>query len=328
MIQDRNTCPICGGSVKLPIYHTVGMKIYVPCEHCGDYAMTRNFHDDFVQQGAVNKSKIASYLYYHRSHDEYNDSLRIPCICHKQINSDENFRLVTMDEIENWYPKTFREKVDLFLLNMDSRSHFLGDLVILSREMIRSAFFVDRNPKGPMGTHPDAVNTQAHFFEDYILKHSLVSAANSGYYLEPEGLARVDELQRNQSNASKNVFVAMSFSPEQDSIREAIRAAIISCEFVPRIMDEIEHNNQIVPEMLHEIREARFVVAELSTGNNGAYYEAGYAAGQGKDVILLIRADVPDKERHFDIRQANIILWKDEEDLKNRLIARIKATIA
>lgn len=326
MIKAFNTCPICGGSLSRPIQYTPDNKIGIPCDDCGHFAMTREFYEDYIEYPRVNKSQIASYLYYHRSYDDH--PKRIPCICTQELTLSDHLHCVTMNEIQNWYPKSFREKVDLFLLNMDSRSHFLGDLVILSCGMIRSAFFVDRNPKGPMGTHPEAVNTQAHFFEEYILKHGLVFAAKSGYYLEPEGLARVDELQRNQSKASKNVFVAMSFSPEQDSIREAIRAAIISCEFVPRIMDEIEHNNQIVPEMLHEIREARFVVAELSTGNNGAYYEAGYAAGQGKDVILLIRADVPDKERHFDIRQANIILWKDEEDLKNRLIARIKATIA
>ena len=326
MIQDRNTCPICGGSLSRPIQYTADNKISIPCNDCGHFAMTREFYEDNIEYPRVDKSQIASYLYYHRSYDDH--PKRIPCICTQELTLSNHLHCVTMNEIQNWYPKSFHEKVDLFLLNMDSRSHFLGDLIILSRGMIRSAFFVDRKPKGPMGTHPGAVNTQAHFFENYILKHGLVSAANSGYYLEPEGLARVDELQRNQAKTSKNVFVAMSFSSEQDSIREAIRAAIISCEFVPRIMDEIEHNNQIVPEMLHEIREARFVVAELSTGNNGAYYEAGYAAGQGKDVILLIRADVPDKERHFDIRQANIILWKDEEDLKNRLIARIKATIA
>ena len=269
--------------------------------------------------------EVDSIGYVDEYADEYVDeSVRIPCICHKQINSDEGFRLVTMEEIRNWYPKTFREKVDLFLLNMDSRSHFLGDLVILSREMIRSAFFVDRKPKGPMGTHPDAVNTQAHFFENYILKHGLVSAANSGYYLEPEGLARVDELQRNQSNASKNVFVAMSFAPEMLPIRDAIKDALIECGFVPRIMDEIEHNHQIVP----EIREARFVIAELTGHNNGAYFEAGYALGYGKEVIQICDKAKFGTDGHFDVKQVNTILWEDTADLTKRLIARIKATIA
>lgn len=328
MIKDFNTCPICGGSVKHPISHTGGMKIYVPCEHCGDYAMTRNFHDDFVQQGAVNKSKISSYLYYHRSHDEYNDSLRIPCICHKQINSDENFRLVTMEEIENWYPKTFREKVDLFLLNLDSRSNFLGDYVLFTTEMLRSAFFVDRNPKGPFKSFPEAITTQGEFLENYLKDKHLVSTAANGFSLEPDGLARVDELQRNQAKTSKNVFVAMSFAPDMLPIRDAIKDALIECGFVPRIMDEIEHNHQIVPEMLYEIREARFVIAELTGHNNGAYFEAGYALGYGKEVIQICDKAKFGTDGHFDVKQVNTILWEDTADLTKRLIARIKATIA
>lgn len=329
MIKDFNTCPICGGSVKHPISHTDGMKIYVPCEHCGDYAMTRNFHDDFVQQGTVNKSMIASYLYYHRSHDEYIDeSVRIPCICHKQINSDEGFRLVTMEEIRNWYPKTFREKVDLFLLNMDSRTNFLGDLVLFTKEMFYSAFFVDRNPQGPMGTHPSAVKAQAEFFERYLLEQDLVTTAVNGFTLQPKGWVRVDELQKDQAKITKNVFVAMSFAPEMLPIRDAIKDALIECGFVPRIMDEIEHNHQIVPEMLYEIRESRFVIAELTGHNNGAYFEAGYALGYGKEVIQICNKAKFGTDGHFDVKQVNTILWEDTADLTKRLIARIKATIA
>ena len=328
MIKEWNTCPICGGKLSRPIFYTDGMKISVPCEHCGDYAMTRNFHDDYVLQSKVNKSEIASYLYYHRSHEEYDsDSKRIPCICHKRLNSDDGFRLVTMDEIRNWYPKTFREKVDLFLLNMDSRTHFLGDLVLFSHEMLYAAFFVDQEPKGPMGTHPSAVKTQAEFFENYLRTQDLVTTASNGYTLQPNALARIDAIQKNQAQNTKNVFVAMSFSPEMLPIRDAIKEAIIECGFIPRIMDEIEHNHQIVPEMLYEIREARFVIAELTGHNNGAYFEAGYALGFGKEVIQICEKSKFGTDGHFDVKQVNTILWENTVELTNRLIARIKATI-
>jgi nucleoside 2-deoxyribosyltransferase len=288
--------------------------------------MTREFYEDNIEYPRVDKSQIASYLYYHRSYDDH--PKRIPCICTKELTLGKPFYCITMEEIQNWYPRTFQEKVDLFLLNLGSRSNFLGDLVFYHGEKRNSALFVDRNPKGPMGTHPDAISRQRGFIQHYLESKNYASQNQHGFSLSAAGLSRVAELQKSHVYSSKNAFIAMSFAAEQAPIREAIKSAIIDCGFIPRVMDEIEYNNQIVPEMLHEIREARFVVAGLSTGNNGAYYEAGYAAGQGKDVILLIRADVPDKERHFDIRQANIILWKDEEDLKNRLIARIKATIA
>lgn len=324
MIRNLRTCPICNGELKSNIEDHLGLPT-VYCDHCGPYAMTRQFHDDYILHSKIDRSTIASYLYYH-NHPR-TDLDRLPCICPKQLNLKEEYRCVPIQEIENWYPRAFHEKVDLFLLNLSSRSHFLGDLVLFTNETLRAAFFVDAKPKGPMGTYPDAINTQVAFFESYLMEQKYISKNLNGFTLLPEGLARVDELQRHQLENSKNAFIAMSFSDEMEPVRNAIKDALIECGFAPRIMDEIEHNHQIVPEMLHEIREARFLVAELSSGNNGAYFEAGYAAGFGKDVILLFNENVSDKDRHFDVRQTNTIKWRDPNDLKERLVARIKATI-
>ena len=93
-------------------------------------------------------------------------------------------------------------------------------------------------------------------------------------------------------------------------------------------MDEIEHNHQIVPEMLYEIREAKFVIAELTGHNNGAYFEAGYALGLGKEVIQICSKSKFGEDGHFDVKQINTILWDDTDDLIKKLVARIKATIS
>lgn len=92
-------------------------------------------------------------------------------------------------------------------------------------------------------------------------------------------------------------------------------------------MDEIEHNHQIVPEMLYQIREARFIVADFTNHNNGAYYEAGYALGLGKEVIHVCNKARFGEDGHFDIKQINTVLWEEPDDLRTKLSARIKATI-
>ena len=79
--------------------------------------------------------------------------------------------------------------------------------------------------------------------------------------------------------------------------------------------------------MLYEIREARFVIAELTGHNNGAYFEAGYALGFGKEVIQICKASAFGTDGHFDVKQVNTILWKNIDELTQRLISRIKATI-
>ena len=91
-----------------------------------------------------------------------------------------------------------------------------------------------------------------------------------------------------------------------------------------------EHNHQIVPEILYEIDRSKFLVMDVTLPNYGAYYEAGYALGKGKEVIISCRKeefDNPDKRPHFDILQKTLVVWEDEKDLMEKLQKRIEATV-
>jgi nucleoside 2-deoxyribosyltransferase len=144
--------------------------------------------------------------------------------------------------------------------------------------------------------------------------------------LKTNAFHRIDELQKNQNENSKTVFVAMSFDPVMKEVRDAICSAIEALKLSPVIMDEIQHNHQIVPEMLYQIRQAKFIIAELTNHNNGAYFEAGYALGCGKEVIQICNKNSFKEDGHFDVKQVNTIMWEDAEQLKEALIKRITAT--
>ena len=137
-------------------------------------------------------------------------------------------------------------------------------------------------------------------------------------------MERIYELQKHQVNNS-NVFVAMKFGEETQALREKIKEGLEG--YNVRIMDEIEHNHQIVPEMLYEIRNSKFVIAELSNHNNGAYYEAGYAFGLGKEVIHICQKNEMKKGLHFDVAQVNTIVYEDIDEIPEKLKRRIQATI-
>ena len=121
----------------------------------------------------------------------------------------------------------------------------------------------------------------------------------------------------------------MSFAGETASLRKVLKQAILKAGYFPILIDEVQYNGQIVPEMLYQIRESRFVIAELSHHNNGAYYEAGYALGLGKEVIHICEEEAMGSKLHFDVKQVNTITYKadDLDGLKERLIKRIQATI-
>lgn len=61
--------------------------------------------------------------------------------------------------------------------------------------------------------------------------------------------------------------------------------------------------------------------------NNGAYYEAGYALGLGKEVIHICKKSELTSGLHFDVAQVNTIVYDNIEELPAKIVKRIKATI-
>lgn len=149
------------------------------------------------------------------------------------------------------------------------------------------------------------------------------------YIITAAGWQKIEELRKNEQVVRQG-FIAMIFREEANSIREAFRKAIEEMNYHAVIMDEKEHNNQIVPEIFYEIKRSKFAVVDVTFPSLGAYYEAGYAQALDKEVIVCCREDIfndPEKRPHFDIAQKAIITWKDEEELVAKLKRRIEATV-
>jgi hypothetical protein len=134
-----------------------------------------------------------------------------------------------------------------------------------------------------------------------------------------------EELQRRPHTESDKAFVAMWFNEEVNTaFTEAIEPAIRECGYKAIRIDLQEHNEGIVDRIVAEINESRFVVADLTGNRGGVYFEAGYAKGLGREVILTCR----DGEKpHFDVQHLNQIRWNDLGVLKQRIKDRIRATI-
>ena len=159
--------------------------------------------------------------------------------------------------------------------------------------------------------------------EQKLIRVTSSSNIKKDICLLPAGYARVDSLLKNDAT-NKNVFVAMQFGEETKELREKIREGINAAGYSDVFIDEVPHNNLITPEILKRIRDSKFVVSELTHGNQGAYFEAGYATGLGKQVIQLCKEGV---KIHFDLAQKNTIFWNDEAEIPEWLEKRIRATI-
>jgi nucleoside 2-deoxyribosyltransferase len=320
-------CPLCNSKATVARVSNFNLAGY-ECETCG------NFVINGWDLEKIDKDLFASYFFYN---DDLISESDTNAIIFYFIGTQETFdrlkeqypkaRLLTIEEVENWYPKSFNEKIDTILLGLSKLSSFIGSEITLSNEQFFSLFFVQRNNINGEKTQSNLL-LQKKFFLDYLSSQNYIKnlTANS-LMLLPEGWQRIDELQKNLSN-SKQAFIAIAFSDDMKEVQEEIEKGIRMAGYFSHVMNKEKHNNQIVPEILYQIKQSKFVVAEFSTSNNGAYYEAGYAAGLGKQVIHICNSDKFKEEGHFDIKQKSTILWDKIEKIAYDLCEHIKATIS
>lgn len=333
LILGNTQCPICGSRLGKRVEMDEDCNYRIVCPTCGRFAMQREYYDDYIAfQNGITRDEIAPFLYYHKNKSKY------LFLCRENIVVPDIYRSATMSEIKNWQPLKFSEKIDTFLLGVAERQTFMGEVIRFEGNEIDSACFAIKNaPK-----YADKSERVATIQRDYLLKYleqeEYIEVVENGVVLLPKGQQRIDELQRKTQSWTKNVFVAMSFNDNTKQTRETLRKAIVDAEFSPEFIDEIIHNKQIVPEMFRLIRECRFLILEISDPNYGAYYEAGYAQGLGKEVIICCSREVfnkkydGDEEKyakylrpHFDIAQKQILVWDDYEDLQKKLAEWIRA---
>ena len=339
-MESNGTCFVCG--TKAYMQHSMDpVKYFYSCPICGRY----EYYVQFAELTEFNLNHLSSYLLYNgfkesmkeyryfttmskERCDEYKKNFE-----HGDVTHGHPVRLEN-ENVENWYPKTFAEKVDNILLHLNSRIRHMGEYVKLPKEEMISCLFVDRYDYKD-GNHKkrtdDAIQAQMNYMIKFLVDRNYILSPQSWnggendrpITLSPEGYARVDAIQKNTANG-KNVLVAMKFGDDTKKLREMIRQGIMSAGYVAIFIDEVEHNDFITPELLKYIRDSKFVVVDLSHQNNGAYFEEGYAMGLGKPVIQLCKKDV---RLHFDIAQKNTIIWETEEEIPERLKNRIIATI-
>ena len=163
--------------------------------------------------------------------------------------------------------------------------------------------------------------------ERKLIQSFIAHSSGWGGVISAAGWAAI-EAYRAPNGESDKVFVAMWFNDgTKDTYLGGIRPAIEEdCGYRAIRIDTKDFLGDIVDEIIAEIRESRFIVADFTGQRQGVYYEAGYARGLGLPVIATCRKDEIDKLQ-FDTRQQNHIVWEAPAELRERLAARIRALI-
>lgn len=292
------------------------------CPCCGKYILS-----EYFKLGLFNikdlKFKISSFLVHHKfNNDIFFLGNSESYIKYKEVNPDTESKMVTLEEINNWYPKNFFEKIRKIILLLSKYCKFEGDIFHIKDIDKYEIFLCDVE-------EAKSKKSQYIYLIQYLKENKYINQNLDSIQLLPNCYKEIYTIEKNNID-SKNAFVAMQFGEQTVTIREAIRKGISDAGYNALYIDEKIHNHQIVPVMLDEIKKAKFLVMDCSYNNFGAYYEAGIALGLGKEVIITCRKDKLDSSDrpHFDIAQKQILCWDNEEDLSSKLTRWIKAVIS
>jgi hypothetical protein len=145
------------------------------------------------------------------------------------------------------------------------------------------------------------------------------------------GWQRYEELKRAEVQ-SRTAFMAMQFDDEElnQMVNDAFKPAVARTGFELRVLTDGQPAGLINDQLRVALRTSRFVIADLTHGNKGAYWEAGFAEGLGRPVIYTCRKkEWQEQKTHFDTNHLNTIIWDpgNPEDAAVHLTATIRATL-
>lgn len=128
-------------------------------------------------------------------------------------------------------------------------------------------------------------------------------------------------------------FIALKFNDNvlDDLIANCIKPAVLR-DIGYHVVDirNVARAGVIDNILREQIRDAAFVLADLTHDNSGAYWEAGYAEGLGKPVIYLCERSKFDRAKtHFDTNHCTTVMWDapGTPQFESELIATLRRSL-
>ncbi|MGO8761541.1 MAG: hypothetical protein ACLP2P_04240 [Desulfobaccales bacterium] len=312
MSEDSINCPVCGLE-EADYFQKDDDKFEINCFRCGNFIISQ---DDLLsfekEEGFFINLKLSSWI---RNFNEQNDEV-------PEIDLlDVEFLELLSDKISNY---SHKERQLFFLQNIRRKTKYPGFVVKISTPLDMALAWAT--------TEEEFIYYINSLIEKGLLRKTegdnLILTINdlASLVLAPDGWDYLEQHERHIEDRTQ-AFVAMSFSDDLEYIWEGpIYNAITKAGYKPYRVDAEPHSDRIDAKIISEIKNSRFVEADITEQKRGVYFEAGYALGMGLPVLWCVRKDDMDKV-HFDTRQYNHIVWETADDLETRLYDFICAII-
>ena len=178
-------------------------------------------------------------------------------------------------------------------------------------------------------------NNNFHFIVNSLIEDGFVlsqrNTVKRPVTLSFKGWERYRNLEKGTLD-SRKAFMAMPFGNDLIDMvyKDYFKVAVELTGFNLFKIDEKPKAGSIDDRLRVEIRKSKFLIADLTDGNHGAYWEAGFAEGLGKPVIYTCeRSYFKSNGTHFDTNHLHTVIWEKDtlDDAAERLKITIRATL-
>jgi len=288
-------CPICKWGANDVAQRPESHKTWIDCPRCGRFALDETWVHDArearVDAGHTERQKaVLGYairkgnpqkIWTKASIEKTLEADYLPSVAEQAENLIFYLGCQQQsagDRIEVLYLKV------LFLIGA-TESH---DVMFLIKGLIEESILV-----GNLGSQSANVMLTIQGWERFAQLTKGVDASNQGFMAMPFGF----------SDLTNIYYDHWKPATEQTGL-PLVR------------LDENPMAGSISNRMRVEIRRSKYLVAELTHNNAGAYWEAGFAEGLGKPVIYLCEKSFfldPKNGVHFDVSQRQAVVWDAEK---------------
>jgi hypothetical protein len=308
--ENIGTCTVCNSPANI-LDSKFGVGEIVNCSRCGDFVVSHVVADNLgLPFEDRKKCALASYAIRKMQRA----GAPRPKLSMAFFNGLENLSLPSPADL-----------IDNLLLMLAEKAD----------ERPGRALKIRYDNEEVLGTIGAVEPTDAEWVVKALVDEKLV-AAGLGYdggelLLTPHGWGRVADLKRAHVS-SQYAFFARQFKNDDLDLLfdDYLRQAVSETGYELRtVTQKAGHIDAIIED---EIRRCRFLIADLSDDNAGAYWEAGFAQGLGKDVIYICRSKDQNGElikTHFDTDHRQTVRWDlaDPESFAKRIKAVIRNTL-
>jgi len=300
--EKLTTCPICklnDGKIDFKGSGFPNIIFKINCPRCREFNCA-----EFFLHTSPNKPELKISAWIRNLNEQ---DAEVPL-----INSE-----MLKDLKEKLPDHSPREKQVILLQNIERKTEYPGQRVVLN--------YIYDFPLAWASGEEEFIYYISSLQERGFVSSDIVSGF-CRVIITAKGWDYLEQLERHIEERTQ-AFVAMSFSDGLKHIWEGpIYNAITKAGYKPHRVDAEPHIDRIDAKIISEIKNSRFVVADVTEQKLGVYFEAGYAIGLGLPVLWCVKKDDLDNV-HFDTRQYNHIVWETTDDLESQLYDFICAII-